>query len=319
MRYEMWREEFGRKWLAADFSPIGCDYLASEITASRHSFITLGSMRGTPLQIHHRDGVTENALGNMCFIVASGCCMRASQCGRSIELSRGDITLLTAAEPALLTQLTEGERWSIRIPHGLLADLCKDVEDKMVRQIACGELSRLLSHQIEAARRLRPKHAPSADHATAQYMLDLVVLCLGADESAARVARHRGLAVARLGLIKAEILRNLPRSDLGLTKIAASQGVSARYVQHLFERSGESFTGFVLEQRLLSAHRLLREPLHRARKISDVANAAGFSDVSYFNRAFRRRFGATPKDVRTRYDRDAPMGTNIRCSNGTGA
>ena len=232
MRYEMWREEFGRKWLAADISPIGCDYLTSEITASRHSFITLGSMRGTPLQIHHTDGVTENALGNMCFIVASGC--RMSQCGRSIELSRGDMTLLTAAEPARLTQLTEGDRWSIRIPHGLLADVCKDVEDKMVRPIACGELSRLLSHQIEAARRLGPKHAPSADHAIAQYMLDLVVLCLGADESAARVARHRGLAVARLESIKAEILRNLPRSDLGLAKIAASQGVSARYVQHLF-------------------------------------------------------------------------------------
>src|SRR5262249_37846335 len=30
-RYEAWREEFGRKWISADFEPIRDDYIASEI------------------------------------------------------------------------------------------------------------------------------------------------------------------------------------------------------------------------------------------------------------------------------------------------
>jgi AraC-like DNA-binding protein len=34
------------------------------------------------------------------------------------------------------------------------------------------------------------------------------------------------------------------------------------------------------------------------RSISAVAFEAGFGDLSYFNRTFRRRFGATPSDVR---------------------
>jgi AraC-like DNA-binding protein len=29
-----------------------------------------------------------------------------------------------------------------------------------------------------------------------------------------------------------------------------------------------------------------------------MASECGFGDLSYFNRAFRRRFGATPTDVR---------------------
>jgi AraC-like DNA-binding protein len=99
---------------------------------------------------------------------------------------------------------------------------------------------------------------------------------------------------------QAEILLNLGKSDLALTTIAANHGLSTRYIQHLFELSDESFTGFVLEQRLLSAHRLLREPKSRWRKVSDVAAGVGFSDISYFNRAFRARFGATPSEVRTR-------------------
>jgi AraC-like DNA-binding protein len=45
---------------------------------------------------------------------------------------------------------------------------------------------------------------------------------------------------------------------------------------------------------------LLHEPKSRARKISDIAATAGFSDISYFNRAFRVRFGATPTDIRGR-------------------
>ena len=34
------------------------------------------------------------------------------------------------------------------------------------------------------------------------------------------------------------------------------------------------------------------------RSIISVALDAGFQDLSYFNRTFRRRYGATPSDVR---------------------
>jgi AraC-like DNA-binding protein len=66
----------------------------------------------------------------------------------------------------------------------------------------------------------------------------------------------------------------------------------------LFERSDTTFSDFVLEQRLLLAQRLLRNPLHTGRKISEIALMAGFQNVSYFHRAFRRRFGMTPADTR---------------------
>jgi AraC-like DNA-binding protein len=33
-------------------------------------------------------------------------------------------------------------------------------------------------------------------------------------------------------------------------------------------------------------------------KVSDIAYACGFSEISYFNRCFRRRFGAAPSQYR---------------------
>jgi AraC-like DNA-binding protein len=53
-----------------------------------------------------------------------------------------------------------------------------------------------------------------------------------------------------------------------------------------------------LERRLDKAAALLRDPRWRHRKIAEIAAEAGFTDLSYFNRAFRRHFGATPSDIR---------------------
>jgi len=299
-RYESWREEFGRKWVTADFSSLTDDYVVSELRSSRHSFVALGSMRGTPLRMERRGDVVEHERGDWFLILASGCRMRAFQRGRSVELSGGDLTLLSGDGPASLTQLTEGSRWSIRIPQRPLTDLCRSVEDRVARPIASSGLTRLLLQQVETAHRFGPEIDPAADHATGQYVLDLVVLCLGAQADAAHIAASRGLASARLGSLKAEILRSLSTPDLRLVQIAANQRVSARYVQYLFDQSGTSFTRFVLEHRLLLAHRLLRDPSNRSRTISDIADAAGFSDISYFNRAFKARFGATPTDDRAK-------------------
>ena len=80
--------------------------------------------------------------------------------------------------------------------------------------------------------------------------------------------------------------------------MAARQGISEAYVRKLFEGEGTSFTDFVLEQRLAHARRLLSDPRYADRSITSIATDAGFGDLSYFNRCFRRRFGETPSAVR---------------------
>jgi AraC-like DNA-binding protein len=298
-RYEMWREEFARRWLSIDFVPVTGDCIANEASCSEHSFLGLCAMRGTSIRMERRAGPAPDAHGDRYLILASGSRLLACQRGRSVELTVGQMTLMSADEPAQITQLTEGTRWSIRVQQKLLAEICRNSDDRIACPLdAGGELTSLLSHQIETAHQMGPRLESSANHAVAQHLLDLVGLCIGADSDAAHIAGRRGLAVARLDAIKAGILRDIGRPDLGLARVAAHHGLSVRYVQHLFDLSGTSFTDFVLEQRLRLAHRLLREPKNSSRKISDIAATAGFSDISYFNRAFRARFGATPTDIR---------------------
>ena len=43
---------------------------------------------------------------------------------------------------------------------------------------------------------------------------------------------------------------------------------------------------------------MLADRCHDGMKVSDIALACGFNEVSYFNRCFRRRFGASPTQYR---------------------
>jgi AraC-like DNA-binding protein len=56
----------------------------------------------------------------------------------------------------------------------------------------------------------------------------------------------------------------------------------------------------VLTQRLARAYRRLSDARFAHRPVSAIAYEAGFGDLSYFNRTFRRTYGATPSDVRAR-------------------
>ncbi len=69
-------------------------------------------------------------------------------------------------------------------------------------------------------------------------------------------------------------------------------------MRKLFEQEGSSFTSFVLGERLSRVRRMLGDTRYAHLTIAQIAQASGFNDISYFNRAFRRHFGATPTDVR---------------------
>jgi AraC-like DNA-binding protein len=81
-------------------------------------------------------------------------------------------------------------------------------------------------------------------------------------------------------------------------------GITARYVHLLLEETGARFSHHVLERRLEKAEALLRDPQWQDRLIIEIAAEAGFTDISHFNRAFRRKFLATPSAIRETLGRD---------------
>jgi AraC-like DNA-binding protein len=132
----------------------------------------------------------------------------------------------------------------------------------------------------------------------AGHVYELAALALDATSERAVSAHGLGVRAVRLHAIKADIAANLADSKLSVSAVAARQGVTPRYVHKLFESEGPTYSACVLEQGLDRVHRLLTDPRFAGHSISTLAFRAGFGDLSYLNRAFRRRYGATPSDIR---------------------
>jgi AraC-like DNA-binding protein len=125
-----------------------------------------------------------------------------------------------------------------------------------------------------------------------------VAAALGPTAGAADVVAKRGVKAARLRVILAEIERRFSDPDFDINNAATILGMSRRYIQLLLEETGKSFTEHLIERRLGRAFAMLSDRRYVHLAIIDIAFAAGFSDVSHFNRVFRRRFGDTPSGVR---------------------
>ena len=69
-------------------------------------------------------------------------------------------------------------------------------------------------------------------------------------------------------------------------------------MNRLLDGIGMSFSQYVRQLRLDEAHRMLNDPSKLHLRITDIAYAVGFQDLSYFNREFRRRFGEAPSGAR---------------------
>jgi len=130
------------------------------------------------------------------------------------------------------------------------------------------------------------------------HLLQLVTLSLRPHVPSP--AADRGVRAARLAALKVDIARHSSDPTLSVGAAAARHGISPRYVHKLFEDDGRTYSQFVLEARLERARRELRDPRTAARTVSAIAGSVGFGDVSYFNRTFRRRYGMTPTEARSR-------------------
>lgn len=85
--------------------------------------------------------------------------------------------------------------------------------------------------------------------------------------------------------------------DLTIADIAEDLGMSLRQLQRGFAAIGTTPTKYLLVRRIEHARRGLddRRAGRRADLISSIAYEAGFSDLSYFQRCFRKAFGTSPK------------------------
>ncbi len=98
--------------------------------------------------------------------------------------------------------------------------------------------------------------------------------------------------------IVAYVDANLAQSDLSAEDIARQMGCSRRYLHRAFEGEGTTLERFIWDRRLERSKDALTAPGNGVVSISEIAFACGFNSSAHFSRAFRSRYGLSPRDMR---------------------
>ncbi|MDF2617900.1 MAG: transcriptional regulator, AraC family with acetamidase/formamidase [Xanthobacteraceae bacterium] len=125
---------------------------------------------------------------------------------------------------------------------------------------------------------------------------------------------------AHFARICTQIEARLREPDLSVNDIASAEGLSARYIQRLFEGQDRSFSDYVRHRRLEQCRLDLVNPQHADRSIAEIGFRWGFADQAHFSRVFSAAYGISPRDYRkssgatieTRWTRGRPMHSGSR-------
>ena len=219
--------------------------------------------------------------------------------GKEIPIGGSTAALTRTADVCRCEIQSASDVINFRFPFGKIVPLIADLDAATTRPIPVNtEALRLLVHYAAMLKEEDWVTEPNLQSLMASHLQDLAVLAIGATRDAATVAGGRGVPAARLRAIKADIVKSITDRDLSIDAVALRHGITPRYVSMLFDGDGTTFSEFVLLQRLNRAYRMLADPRFSDRTVGSLASEAGFGDLSYFNRSFRRVYGMTPSDVR---------------------
>jgi AraC-like DNA-binding protein len=297
--YEAWREGVCRGFCRLDAGPAMAGYIDCENDFAMVHSIALATPKGASARFARTRDLLQDGCDDLVLISASHGRIRVTQRSNAIDLSKGEMCLTEMNVEGAADLTDAGGFVTARIPRQLLLQVSPQAETQLARPLVHdAALRSMIDRYFMLCNELAADLDLPGQIAAAQHLVDLIALLLGPGTEQEDMLKRRGYSAARLDLMKAQVIDNLGRGNLTIEKIAQSNGMSVRRAQRMFAQSGQTFSEFVLEQRLSLVRRNLLAVPNRHRKISDIAYSSGFADLSYFNRAFKRRFGATPSDMK---------------------
>lgn len=103
-------------------------------------------------------------------------------------------------------------------------------------------------------------------------------------------------AIDKMRIVLKYVENNYPKK-ITIADIAEVAGFSeSHFMRYFKETMGTSFIDYLKDYRLTMAARLLQSSDNA---IIDIASDVGFDNISYFNRAFKAKYGVSPRNYRS--------------------
>jgi AraC-like DNA-binding protein len=298
-RLAFWRDEIFARNMHMEFVDRSTEGLSFEVAAQRFGPVTAGFLRGTPSSyVRTRSHLTDGR-DLVTVLIHSAGPFYVETCGTAADSTlNGAFVGTTRNEFAFHVLERDCAGWAVYLERAALQPLLAGVEEPRLHCVAPdNQALRLLTVYLKTMFALEQDHDPVL---AATHIGDLVAGMLGVRGDVQALVRERGVTAARQHAVLDGIAKHCAEPGLDPAGMAQRLGVSVRYLHRLLEPTGRSFAEHLLKARLDRAAALLRNPDFAHLRIAEIAAKAGFSDISHFNRSFRRAFGDVPIGVRVR-------------------
>jgi AraC-like DNA-binding protein len=220
------------------------------------------------------------------------------QSGTETAIGAGDFIVASPHE-AYAIDLAAHELLVVEFPRAPLAERFPGLDDALRQRMSGATPGARVFHDFLLSLWRQSQQGladPEWQDGVSQVFYDLIALAMrGAMRPDAPMpAADSALRRRMLGMVEAQL------ADPGLRTLdlAAACGASVRTIQNLFAAMGTTPSAYILERRLARAAERLGAA-HEA-SITEIAFELGFNDSAYFARAFRQRFGVSPREWRRR-------------------
>ena len=105
-----------------------------------------------------------------------------------------------------------------------------------------------------------------------------------------------------LNKVKNFIEANLDDESLSPPQIAAAHYISIRQLHQLFQFEGTTVSTWIRTRRLEHCRRMLVDPLHAGRPVSEIGARWGLPGLPHFSRIFKAAYGVSPRTFRAEAD-----------------
>ena len=253
----------------------------SRVTASRHRVLRLRS---------HIARSTDD----LCFInLQLEGVGRYLQRGHAQICGPGDLALVDTTEPFEIANSCDFRLFCFAVPRRLVPS-CLLTRPRL--KITATEMGRALSRTLVGHAELCLASPLSSD-VPALSGAHIVDLLSHAPSTLEQVPSESINVPVLLSMMMDYIDGHIIDHDLSAAVLASRFQCSERYVHKLFSTTRQTVGEHINNKRIqLCARNLL--DAERGKTIAEIAYAAGFGDISYFNHLFKRSYGMTPREFR---------------------
>lgn len=299
-RLDIWREEFGHRFVRLEFEPLDDEPLRYDTTFLDLGDTTVATGEISAVSCARTKQMLSDGNSDIVLLIQENELMYAEQGRHAQSIAVGD-GLVRRSDEIGQTRLRSGRFLTLNLPVERLTERVADIDRLGMTVIhEENEALSLLAGYCRMIMALPDGGSMLARSVVSKHLLDLASLAIGANRDAWLVAQGRGVRSARRLAAISAIRKHASRPGFRISELAIELKVSESYLRKLFAEVSQTFSSLLLETRLVMARDKLNDHRLDGLQISQIAFDSGFGDVSYFNRTFYRRFEMTPTEARGR-------------------